>query len=70
MFDVSVVLQTIIALIALLTGIGFIVRLLLAPIRENQARMEAELKSNQARMEGDIKELKALLTKFLEKQAE
>ena len=80
MFDVSVVLQTVIALIALLTGIGFVVRLLLAPIKENQIRMEAELKSNQARMEediksmktrmvrmeGEIKDLKVLLTRFLE----
>ena len=79
MFDAAVVLQTVIALIALLTGTGFVVRLLLAPIKENQirmeaelksnqARMETELKSNQARMEGDIKELKALMNKLLEKQ--
>ena len=68
MFDVSVVLQTVIALIALLTGTGFVVRLLLAPIKENQIRMETDLISNQARMEGDIKELKALMNKLLEKQ--
>ena len=68
MFDAAVVLQTVIALIALLTGTGFVVRLLLAPIKENQIRMETDLISNQARMEGDIKELKALMNKLLEKQ--
>ena len=48
---------TVIAVIASLTGIGFIVQLLLAPVKANQARMEA-----------DIKELKALMNKLLEKQ--
>ena len=48
---------TVIAVIASLTGIGFIVQLLLAPVKANQARMEEE-----------IKELKALMNKLLEKQ--
>ena len=59
---------TVIAVIASLTGIGFIVQLLLAPVKANQTRMEADIKELKTRMEGEIKELKALMNKLLEKQ--
>ena len=38
-------LTTIVALIAVMTGLGFIFNLLLKPIKDNQARMENDIAS-------------------------
>ena len=54
--------QTVIVVIALLTGMGFIFRLLLAPVYARLARLEedvAGLKAGQARLEEMLKELLA-----------
>ena len=51
--ELQLVLSTVIALIALLTGIGFIINILLSPVRENQSLLKEnqdELKQNQNRL--------------------
>ena len=41
--DVQLVLMTIIAMTAFLTALGFVFKILLGPLKENQARFEKEL---------------------------
>ena len=60
--EVSIALGAVIAVISLLTGIGFIVSLLLGPVKNNQARLE----NSQARLEKELKSYVANTNKKLE----
>ena len=61
--EYQIILSTVIALIAVMTGLGFIFNILLNPLKENQARLEAKLdelyplKKNQARLEAKLDQL-------------
>lgn len=41
--EYQIILSTVIALIAVMTGLGFIFNILLNPLKENQARLEAKV---------------------------
>ena len=41
--EYQIILTTLIAFVAVMTGLGFIFNLLLKPVKDNQARMEKEL---------------------------
>ena len=70
---------TIISILSLLMGIGFIVQMFVSPLKQNHVRLEesqARLEQNQIRFDGDLKELKgelkeikALLSKLASKSS-
>ena len=49
--DIKIMLMTIIALTALLGGQGFIMNLLLEPVKQSQARMEKQMGKVESRMD-------------------
>ena len=49
--DIKVALMTVIALTALLGGIGFIVNVLLDPVKESQVRMEKRMDTIESKMD-------------------
>ena len=55
--------QTVIAVIALLTGMGFIFRLLLVPVYARLSQLEARLDKMEARLDKMEEMLKELLAK-------
>ncbi len=60
--------QTIIAVIALMTGLGFIFNLLLKPVKDNQGRFEkslGNLEARQARFEKRLDSLENKLDQLL-----
>ena len=49
--DIKIMLMTVIALTALLGGQGFIMNLLLEPVKQSQARMEKQMGKMESRMD-------------------
>ena len=63
--DLQTMLMTVIALMALLSGIWLIIQLSLSSVKENQIRMESSFKENQARIEKRIDIIQADIQKLL-----
>ena len=76
--EYTIILQTVIALCALLGGLGFIVNMFIKPLRAGQADLkeniketqaeikatQADIKATQAKMEGDVQSIHTRLDKL------
>ena len=64
MMDIKVMLMTVIALTALLGGQGFIMSLLLDPVKQSQARMEKHMSKMEAEMEKRMGKMEKHMSKM------
>ena len=67
--DLQIMLMTVIALMALLSGIWLIIQLSLSSVKENQARLESSFKENQAKMGKRMDTIQADIQKLLLQKA-
>lgn len=48
--EYQIILTTVIALVAILTGLGFVFNILLTPLKENQVKFESRMGALESRM--------------------
>ena len=73
---IALVLTSVISFCSVFAGLGFVFKILLQPVRENQASMQKELKEFKTEVKefktevnGELKELNIKLDKILSKQS-